>query len=230
MSRLGNKIKEERMKKGMSPKQLAKKCGVAETFILDVESGKKILNEKLLTQISKVLGKNIEEEIAIEPTNEEQKETKRRPQVQEKIHKRKTIVPLEPWEDALSNIIKKVPILDIYMQEIKGYRSFPIINKKVEGFHPDKLAYIEIPDDMLMGFRICKKDKILLYLHQELVNNSFALVEYEGKRRFRKIKRIEGHKIELISYKHEIQKVTQNLKDVKIIGRGIRVEMELSHF
>lgn len=217
------------MKKGMSPKQLAKKCGVAEIFILDVESGKRIVNEKLLEQISKVLGKNIEEEIIAEPSNDEKKEINKRVKVEEKIHKREMIVPLEPWEDALSNIIKKIPIFDINMQEIKGYKSFPIINKKVEQFHPDKLAYIEMADDMLMGFRICKKDKVLLYLNQELINNSFALVEYDGKRRLRKVKRVEGHKIELISYKHEVQKVIKNLKDVKIIGRGIRVEMELFH-
>ncbi len=45
MSRVSDKIKEARLKKGLTQKQLAKKLGVAENFINEVESGRKIINE-----------------------------------------------------------------------------------------------------------------------------------------------------------------------------------------
>ena len=37
MSRLGDLIKLERTRRGLSAKQVAKKCGVAEKYLLDVE-------------------------------------------------------------------------------------------------------------------------------------------------------------------------------------------------
>ena len=36
MSRLGDLIKLERTRRGLSAKQVAKKCGVAEKYLLDV--------------------------------------------------------------------------------------------------------------------------------------------------------------------------------------------------
>lgn len=41
MSRIGQDINKVRLKKGMTPKQLAKALGVSERYILDIESGKK---------------------------------------------------------------------------------------------------------------------------------------------------------------------------------------------
>ena len=42
MSRLGDTIRTARLNSGMTPKALGKKCGVAESFILDVEAGTRI--------------------------------------------------------------------------------------------------------------------------------------------------------------------------------------------
>ena len=39
MSRLGDLIKLERTRRGLSAKQVAKKCGVSEKYLLDVELG-----------------------------------------------------------------------------------------------------------------------------------------------------------------------------------------------
>jgi len=59
MSRVGDKIKNIRMSTGMSQKQLAKKLGVAENFVNEVECGRKVVNQDLIDRISKVLGKDI---------------------------------------------------------------------------------------------------------------------------------------------------------------------------
>lgn len=226
MSRIGDKIKKEREKKGLTPKQVARKCGVSESFILDVESGKKIIAEKQLKQLSKVLGKNLEETMMTDLEEGQREEIK--PKIKEMVQpKRKEVAPLGQWEDALSNIIKNIPIYDVGMKRIKGYKKFPIINKKVEGFNSDKLIYIEAEDQELREFRICKGDKILIYLNQQMVNNSVSLIEYDGKIRLRKVKRGDANKIQIISHEYDRKVVTRNINDVKIIGRGIRVEIDL---
>ena len=48
MSRLGKKVRTTRIQKGMTPKQLAQKLGVAERFIIEVEEGRRILNDVLV--------------------------------------------------------------------------------------------------------------------------------------------------------------------------------------
>ena len=47
MNRVAQKIKDARLKSGMSEKQLAKKCGLSVSYILQIETGKKIINEKM---------------------------------------------------------------------------------------------------------------------------------------------------------------------------------------
>ena len=55
MSRLGDEVARMRMAKGLSQKQLARQAGVAETYIQEVESGKRVMNDQLATRISKLL-------------------------------------------------------------------------------------------------------------------------------------------------------------------------------
>jgi len=59
VSRVAEKIKSLRLEAGMSQKALAKKLGVAESFINDVELGRKIINENMIKRISKIFNKDI---------------------------------------------------------------------------------------------------------------------------------------------------------------------------
>ena len=59
MSRAGEKLKDIRVKLGLSQKALAKKMGVAESFINEVETGRKILNEAMMNKLSIIAGKDI---------------------------------------------------------------------------------------------------------------------------------------------------------------------------
>ena len=61
MSRVGDRIKQVRETKGVSQKQLGKKIGVSEGYINDIELGKKVIDEKFLEKISKILGEEIED-------------------------------------------------------------------------------------------------------------------------------------------------------------------------
>ena len=71
MSRLGDTIRGARLKKAMTPKALAKKCGVSESFIVEVESGRRIVSDDQAQRILKVLGVDnpvsTELEVASEP-------------------------------------------------------------------------------------------------------------------------------------------------------------------
>lgn len=227
MSRIGNKIKEERTKKGLTPKQLGKKCGVTESFILEVESGKKIINERLIAQISKALGVNLEENISLEPAKEEISERPKIKKTEIAVVKREAVEPLEQWDFALANIIKKIPIYDVQMEKVKGHKSFPIIERKVEGFSPDKLVYIELADQSMTGFHMQQGDRVLVFLNNQWADNGFYLLEADGVRMIRKLKRAEGNKLQLVSYIHEPKSVTKELKEIKILGRCIRIEIDL---
>ena len=55
MSRVGEKIKMAREKSGMPAKVLAKKLGVAEKFINEVEMGRKVAPESFIDRAAKVL-------------------------------------------------------------------------------------------------------------------------------------------------------------------------------
>jgi len=55
MNRLGAEIGRLRKELGITQKQLAKLVGVSEGFIIDVESGRRILNEDLIKKFSRVL-------------------------------------------------------------------------------------------------------------------------------------------------------------------------------
>ena len=60
MSRVGENIKNTRNSVGMSQKQLAKKLGVAESFINEVETGRKVANQSLIDRVVKSFGKRYE--------------------------------------------------------------------------------------------------------------------------------------------------------------------------
>ena len=59
MSRVGEKIKEARLKSGMTQKVLAKKLGVAEKFINEVETGRRIVQESFIDKAAKILNADL---------------------------------------------------------------------------------------------------------------------------------------------------------------------------
>jgi transcriptional regulator with XRE-family HTH domain len=218
MSRVGKRIQDARVRTGVSAKQLAKKLGVSETFIAEVEAGKKIINEDLIKRVEKALEINLDEDIfneVVEPV-ENLKQTEAVPKVVNR-----------QMEDAFSHILKKIPVCDIYFKEIYDYKYLPILDKKVEGFNGDKLAYIKVPDDSMRGFRIQKGDKIMVYQNPEVINNSIVLLESDGKRYIRQVKRLDANKVLIISHSNDLKTETRDVKSFNVVGRCIRLEIEL---
>lgn len=217
MSRVGVRIQEARNKKGIALKQLAKKLGVSEGFLSDVENGRKILNEDYIKRVEKVLDIDLNEDIFAQV--DEPVENLKEIEKQTGINKQ--------WEDAFSHILKKVPVYDINFKEIYDYKYLPIIDRKVEGFNPDKVAYITIPDDSMRGFRIQKGDIVMAIQNPEIVNNSIAVVEIDGKRVLRQIKRLDSSKALLISHSTDLRTETKDVKSINVIARCVKVEIEL---
>lgn len=56
MSRLGDLIHLERTRRGLTPRQVAKLCSVNEKYILDVEQGKRIIQDDQARRILKKIG------------------------------------------------------------------------------------------------------------------------------------------------------------------------------
>lgn len=217
MSRVGVKIQDARNKKGIALKQLAKKLGVSESFLSDIENGRKILNEDYIRRIEKALDINLNDDVFTEV--EEPVENLKEVEKSGTVNKQ--------WEDAFSHILKKIPVYDINFKEIYDYKFLPIIDRKIEGYNPEKVAYITVPDDSMRGFRIHKGDKIMVFLNPEIVNNSISLVEIDGKRAIRQIKRLDSSKALVISHSNDLKTETRDVKSFNVIGRCIRLEVEL---
>lgn len=225
MSRIGDKIKKARIEKNMDLKQLAKLCGVSQTYMADVESGKRVVNDSMIKRISKILDKNLDEPLYME------EETVEEPKVVEnRTAKVKTDkIEMAPgWESAFSNIIKDIPVYDMDMSKVTGYRHFPVMDRKVEGHNPDKLIYITMADNSMSGFRLKKGDRILVLQNPEIMNNGLCFIEYDGKKAVRQVKRLDGDKILLLSHYNEVKTDTRSVREIKVIGHCLRAEIDLN--
>ena len=116
MSRLGDMIKQERLRAGWSHKQLAKKSGVSEKFLVEVEAGTRIIADTQATRILKVLGKTSEFIADFEgkadgvPTPEPVRAAPRPAPAP-----KKPAAPAEPtdaWVNALGGLMRAVPVRD----------------------------------------------------------------------------------------------------------------------
>ena len=222
MSRMGLEIARLRKEIGMTQKQLAKLSGVTEGFISEVEAGRKVLNGELITKISKILNKEVDK---LELYEVEEKMYKPEPDknVVKVIEK-----PVQAiWNDALSGVIMAVPVYNYKMDKILDTKQMPVISNKVEGFPKDKVFYLEISDNEMIGFRISRNDRVLAYSTHEAEADATFFIEYNGKRAVRQIKKLEGDKLLLVSNDGILKTETFPKKDIKILARLIRVEIIL---
>lgn len=221
MSRVGDRIKQVREIKKVSQKQLGKKIGVSESFINDIEMGKKVINEKLLEKISKILGEEIEDRsVAFEDIEErsERKEKLERP-IAGKVN--------EVWNDAFSSVLKDVTIYKYDLVKTIGMKQMPIISNKVEGYALDKVLFLEIENDDMLGFRICSGDIAFAHLTHEIENNAISLVDYNGERVLRQIKKLDSNKVLLISNRISLKTDTVAHNDIKVIAKLDNIQFKL---
>lgn len=228
MSRVGEKIKKARLESSLSQKQLAKKLGVSESFINDVESGKKIINEALISKVSKVLNKDINDiSMSFEEQALEEKVEKKVYAPREATNKKSKEAVNEVWSEAFGEVLRNVPVYDYSMARVLEFRKMPVIDNKIEGYGQDKVFFLSIQDDEMIGFRMSKGDIAFCHSIKDIENNSICLIEINGERVIRQIKRLDSNKILLVSNKNNLKTETLQAKNIKVIGRLDKVEIKL---
>lgn len=228
ISRLGQQVANIRNKKEMTRKQLAKKAGISEKALEEMETGRKIINSTLLQTFSKILGEQIEDGMIYDEAFEEVKEEKRVPVKRIEKLKETKATSIEPiWNNAFSSVLKTVPIYDYTLSNVIGSKQLPIVDNKIEGFSKDKVFYLSVQDDDMLGFRMMKGDLILAFLTHELNNQGFYFIEYDGKRMIRQIKKLSQSQFLLIENRGSVKTSTVSPQEIKVLAKLIRIEINI---
>lgn len=229
MSRVGEKIKEARLKSGLTQKALAKKLGVAEKYINDVELGRKVAQESFIERAAKALNTDLND-ISMVVTDKvlmEEREVTKKIEKEKKINP-KTLGETSPvWTDAFSSVLKRVSIYDYSLTKELGGKDLPNYSNKVEGYPADKVLYIKIQNNDMSGFRIMQGDLAFSHLAKDVVNNGIFLVEHNGSRIIRQIKVLGNQKILLVSNGGSVITETTELNSIRVLAKLERVEVEL---
>lgn len=242
MSRLGDLIRTERVRAKMTPKQVAKKCGVAESFIVAVEAGTRIIADDQARRILKTIGlkEHNEADFTLDDIAATVDLASVQPQMAKAVAqpKPKTVEKVASteekdegvvgsvWLDALTSVLKHVPVMNAVMKPV-DHKLLPIQGGKIEGANPDKVFYFLAPDDSMRGFRIHAGDHALVVPSQSPVDGAVMLVEYNNHRYLRKVKKLDTYQVLLQSYDREYDAVTAKLGDVNFIGRVVKLEITL---
>ncbi|WP_024833402.1 helix-turn-helix domain-containing protein [Ruminiclostridium josui] len=230
MSRIGQDINKVRLKKGMTPKQLAKALGVSERYILDIESGKKIVSDDMIGRISKAL------DFELGPIGLFASDDKFAPDIRkdENVRSVKKVAPVasdgpvqQVWDDAFGNILKTVPVYGYKMDRIIDKKLLPIEKNKVEGYAKEKVFYLIIEDTDMAGFRIFKGDRAFGVLENQIDKDGFFLIEYNGERVVRQVKKLQGDKLLLVYNRGTLITETVSTKEIKVIARLVKLEVIL---
>ncbi|WP_294153266.1 helix-turn-helix transcriptional regulator [uncultured Clostridium sp.] len=222
MSRVGENIKKAREKSGLTVKALAKKLGVAEKYLNEVEMGRKVAPESFIDKASKVLKADLND-ISMVVTDEELMEEKKS---FKELSKKKN-ESNEVWTDAFSSVLKNVPVYNYALSNNKVTKEMPVHSNKIEGYPQDKVFYLEIEDDEMNGFRMLKGDLAFAHIVKELSNNGFFLIEYNGKRKIRQVKVLGNSKVLLVSNGGSLFTETMEVRDIQVIAKLERVEIKL---
>lgn len=240
MSRIGQEINKVRLQKGMSPKQLAKALGVSEGFVLDIESGKKIINDEMIGRVSKALDFELgpiglfasddrlgQAHIEADSRNPRAVSPSTRVNANAPLKAATPLPVQEVWDDAFGNILKTVPVYDYRMDTIIDKKLLPIEKNKVLGFQKEKVFYLDIDDGDMSGFRIVKGDRAFSVLTNEIDIDGIYFIEYNGARSVRQVKRLQADKLLLICNKGTLLTETLSTKDIKVLARLVKLEINL---
>ncbi len=199
MSRLGDLIKLERTRRGMTHKAVARKSGVSEGYLKEVEAGTRIIQDAQARRILKVMGAQAPEESSftlddIAATVDLQSAL---PQAAKAVEKAATGKPEGKavdtgitgsiWLDALSGVLQHVPIYNAVMKEV-GSRLLPVTQGKIEGVNADKVYYFKAPDNRLRGYRVQQGDLVLVVPSQTVEDGRLMLVDSEAGKQLYMVK------------------------------------------
>ena len=144
MSRLGDLIRTERIRQKMTPKQVARKCGVSESYLVAVEAGTRIIADDQARRILKAIG--LKQQTEAEFTLDDIAATVDLAQVQPRLAEAVKKPPKKEaelaassedegvagsvWLDALQSVLKRVPVMNAVMKPV-AYRLVPVENGRI---------------------------------------------------------------------------------------------------
>lgn len=241
MSIIGANIKNIRAKKNIAAKELSKKCGLSESVILDIESGRKIPNANMITAISKALGVQID---AIEPSYlsdyyEEEAEKSAPTYIKPTASIGKVPERIEPkantLSDAINKAIRKIPVLSKltpgkkvpFEGDIVDYKFEPVFQGKTNNVAGENFIYYMVSDNSLSGSRILKNDLALVFLTDSINDKDMVLFVYNNKVFLRRLKAIDDKSVLLYPDNPDFEVLIANRKDLQLIGKVVRVEFKI---
>lgn len=239
MSRLGDLIRLERTRQGLTFKQVARKCGVSDKYLMDVEAGTRIIRDDEARRILRTIG--VREQTEADFTLEDIAATvdlqSAVPQLQQAVKTEKkaeknkdtdskSAVDGSIWLDALSGVLKHVPVYNAVMKEV-DHRLLPITGGKIEGANPDKVYYFMAPDNNMQGFRIRRGDYLLVVPASSPDDGAIMLIKTQAGPILRKVKLMERFQVMLQHYDDQCESEIKNLNELQFIGRCVRLEAEL---
>ena len=244
MSRLGDLIRLERTRQGLTHKQVAKKCGVSDKYLMEVEAGTRIIADDQARRILKSMGmaQQTEADFTLDDIAATVDLQSAVPQLTKAVApKRPAAAPREAqpaaesdpgvsgsiWLDALSGVLKHVPVYNAVMKEV-GHRLLPITNGKIEGASPDKVYYFMAPDNDLRGFRVQRGDLVLVVPAQAAVDGAIMLLQTPQGRVLRKVKRVNDYQAMLQKYDEAFESEIHNYNELTFVGRCVRLEADLT--
>lgn len=226
MNRMAIKIKEARLKAKMSEKELAQACGQNINYILQIESGKKVINEKIAEDILKILGEKVD-------FFQDVPETPSEPIVVKSVVKQAQtkaadlgITPNDAWTGALSGVIKNFPVIEEVRGNVVTSKELSIIGKKVEGVHHEKIGFVKVTDSDMPKLRIAKGDILTIHLMGEIQSQGIYYFEFGQKKMIRQLIKSQNNKV-LFSRGPSEPETEVDVKNIKVIGKVIKVEFYL---
>ena len=244
MSRLGDLIRLERTRQGLTYKQVAKKCGVSDKFLMEVESGKRIIADDQARRILKTMGlqdTRSEAEFTLDDIAATvDLQSAAVPSVSQIVPDRKLTkkekqggdqetgpaVAGSIWLDALAGVLKHVPVYNAAMKEV-DHRLLPITNGKIEGANPDKVYYLSAPDNQMRGFRVMKGDYVLVVPASGPADGALMVLDTPYGKILRKTILMAGFQVMLQTYDDRCESEIKNLNEITVVGKCVRLEAEL---
>ena len=244
MSRLGDLLRTERLRRKMTLKQVARLGGVSEGYLKDVEEGKRIIADDQARRILKKMGleehheqgfslEDIAATVDLETVTTRKAAPKPAPAPKARTES-ETVYQSQSeqtvsggiWLDALSSVLKRVPVYNAVMKEI-SHRLLPVLDGKIEGAAAEKVFYLSAPDDSMRGFRILRDDLCFIVPSNSPIDGAIMLVEVGQHRSLRKVKKMDAMNVLLQSYDREYSAEPVALPEVTFIGKVVRVEFTL---
>lgn len=239
MSRLGDLIHLERTRRGLSAKQVAKLCSVSEKYLLDVETGKRIIADDQTRRILKRIG--LEHQTEADFSLDDIAATVDLHTAAPQLAQKEPEYPPKPrpvaslpaedsqlggiWLDALASVVRQVPVYNAAWKVV-DHKTLAASGGKIEGGAADKALYFLAPDDSMRGFRIVKGDLVLVVPAQSPIDGAVMLVKWLDYCAIRKIK-MTGDQLLLLSYDHDLEAQPVPLSAASFVGRCVRLEASL---